>query len=295
MSPKGTKSFGFRKAMNYTKKQTKKPALYTRVQAMVNEGKNSTFVKLTGKVIMFFVNVILGIYAGFYRLSRWQGSDLNIPWARVLVIGAFLLLLFKKEPGFNFGINNPLALNNPSMQLDQPENNAPKKILANHVTPANPQAPVDAEVLLPPQVEKYLDRFGNVAIAEMNKFGIPASVKLAQGLIESNSGKSNLARKNNNHFGIKCFSQNCKKGHCSNHSDDHHKDFFRTYKTAWESWRDHSKILNGKRYASLTKYEKNYKKWAEGLKKAGYATDENYDKKLIQTIEKYGLYKYDEM
>ena len=93
---------------------------------------------------------------------------------------------------------------------------------------------------------------------------------------------------------MKCFSRKCKKGHCSNFSDDTHKDFFRIYNNAWESYRSHSELLMGKRYKHLTKLgTKNYKDWAIGLKKAGYATDKNYHNKLIKLIEGLHLYKYD--
>jgi len=139
----------------------------------------------------------------------------------------------------------------------------------------------------------YIDRFEVVAKTEMVKFGVPASIKMAQALLESNVGKSKLTQRNNNHFGLKCFSKVCIKNHCSNMSDDHHKDFFRNYNSSWESWRDHSKFLNSERYLHLQEFGNDYKKWAEGLQKAGYATDKNYSKKLIKLIEKYRLYELD--
>ena len=102
----------------------------------------------------------------------------------------------------------------------------------------------------------YVKRFSKVAQTEMEKYGIPASITLAQGLLESNNGQSRLATKNHNHFGIKCFSRSCKKGHCSNFSDDSHKDFFRKYNSAWESYRAHSVLLQKDRYKPLYKYKK---------------------------------------
>ena len=141
----------------------------------------------------------------------------------------------------------------------------------------------------------YVKRFEKVARAEMKKYGIPASISLAQGLLESNAGESRLARKNNNHFGIKCFSKNCQSGHCSNFTDDHHKDFFRKYRSAWESYRAHSLLLQSKRYKSLLDLNpRDYKGWAKGLKKAGYATDRHYAEKLIELIESLRLHQYDE-
>ena len=142
--------------------------------------------------------------------------------------------------------------------------------------------------------KKYVERFAGVAQSEMRKYGIPASIKLAQGLIESNAGASRLTQKNSNHFGMKCFSRNCGKGHCSNFTDDIHKDFFRIYKSAWASYRAHSIMLQNKRYKPLYKLKKNdYKAWAYGLKKAGYATDKKYAEKLINIIEELGLHEYD--
>jgi len=142
----------------------------------------------------------------------------------------------------------------------------------------------------------YVDRFANVAQMEMKKYGIPASIKLAQGLIETNAGESRLSTKNNNHFGMKCFSKKCKKGHCSNFTDDSHKDFFRKYKSAWASYRSHSKMLvNNKRYRHLFKLAPvDYRAWAKGLYKAGYATDKRYAEKLISIIEELNLQEYDE-
>jgi len=142
--------------------------------------------------------------------------------------------------------------------------------------------------------DQYINRFAKVAQAEMKKFGIPASITLAQGLLESNIGTSKLAVKNNNHFGIKCFSKKCRKGHCSNFNDDHHKDFFRNYNTAWESYRAHSQLLQKKRYQKLYKLKTgDYQGWAKGLQKAGYATDKQYANKLIKLIKRLKLDRFD--
>ncbi len=141
----------------------------------------------------------------------------------------------------------------------------------------------------------YIKRFAKVAQMEMEKYGIPASITLAQGLLESNVGESKLASHNNNHFGIKCFSRSCRPGHCSNFTDDSHKDFFRKYKSAWESYRAHSLLLKrSDRYQPLFKLSStDYRGWAKGLKKAGYATDDAYAEKLINLIEALRLQQYD--
>ncbi|MCC6413244.1 MAG: glucosaminidase domain-containing protein [Saprospiraceae bacterium] len=168
-----------------------------------------------------------------------------------------------------------------------------QKPKAKPVKEKNTAAPVAVKDLVSGTAEDYIRRYNNIARIEMEKFGIPASISLAQGLVESRAGTSTLARKNNNHFGIKCFSRNCPGGHCSNHNDDHHKDFFRIFGNPWESWRAHSNMLASGRYAKLKKHGNDYRKWAYGLKSVGYATDGNYAEKLIGIIERYELYKYD--
>ena len=143
------------------------------------------------------------------------------------------------------------------------------------------------------RVKSYIRRFKDVAIQEKEKYGIPASIKMAQAIVESNSGTSKLSQGTNNHFGIKCFSRTCKKGHCSNFGDDTHKDFFRKYDSAWESWRSHSKLIVSGKYKTLLKHGDDYRKWAHGLKKLGYATATHYDQTLIEMIEKYHLDELD--
>lgn len=142
----------------------------------------------------------------------------------------------------------------------------------------------------------YLQRFMPVAIAEMKKFGIPASITLAQGLLESDAGVHPLSQKNHNHFGIKCFAQNCAKGHCSHFSNDgSHKDFYRKHANAWESYRAHSDLMQSKKYRHLlTLGTLDYEGWAEGLEKAGYATNPQYAEKLLRIIAAFELYKLDQ-
>ncbi|MEY3051569.1 MAG: hypothetical protein RLY31_1354 [Bacteroidota bacterium] len=143
------------------------------------------------------------------------------------------------------------------------------------------------------KIKAYVRRFRKVAQTEHAKYGIPASIKLAQAILESNAGSSKLATKTNNHFGIKCFSKTCGKGHCANFGDDTHKDFFRRYETAWESWRSHSEFLVSGKYRSLIQHGDNYVAWAKGLKALGYATAAGYDDRLIALVEKYHLDELD--
>lgn len=120
---------------------------------------------------------------------------------------------------------------------------------------------------------------------------VPVSITLAQALLESNAGMSDLAVESNNHFGIKC-KQKCLGCTCRNYSDDDKYDMFRMFDTADESFEAHAKLLDLKRYADLKRYGNDYRKWAVGLKKAGYATDEHYAEKLILIIETLKLYQY---
>ncbi len=138
----------------------------------------------------------------------------------------------------------------------------------------------------------YIDRFKTIAVAEMNKNGIPASITLAQGLLESGNGNGSLARLANNHFGIKCTTD--WTGKTILQDDDQKDDCFRVYNSPEESFRDHSEFLKRKRYAFLFELDKNdYIGWANGLKTAGYATNPKYPELLISLIERYQLDQYD--
>lgn len=141
--------------------------------------------------------------------------------------------------------------------------------------------------------EKYLLKYSAIAIEQMEKYGIPASITLAQGLLESGAGKSKLATEANNHFGIKADSRWSGETCSSFDNGNWHK--FRVYKNAEKSYEDHSLFLTGnQRYSALFKLKRaDYKGWAKGLKDAYYAEDREYDKKLIGIIERYGLYRYD--
>lgn len=143
------------------------------------------------------------------------------------------------------------------------------------------------------KVELYLKTFGPIAQREMKQYKIPASITLAQGLLESGFGEGRLAVEGNNHFGIKCH--RTWQGEKIYHDDDEKGECFRVYKDAAESYRDHSLFLSERdRYAFLFRLGKrDYKAWAKGLKKAGYATDPKYPDKLIRLIERFDLAQYD--
>ncbi len=142
-------------------------------------------------------------------------------------------------------------------------------------------------------VSIYIENYSIIAKDEMQLYGIPASITLAQGILESGAGRSGLSRKSNNHFGIKCHKD--WTGERVYHDDDELQECFRKYKDPDKSFRDHSLFLTERtRYKDLFKLKKDdYKGWAKGLRKAGYATDPKYPKKLIDIIERYKLYKLD--
>ena len=142
---------------------------------------------------------------------------------------------------------------------------------------------------------QYIKKYAPIAVSEMHKYNVPASITLAQGILESGNGRSQLASKSNNHFGIKCHTG--WKGAKVYHDDDEKGECFRKYKYVESSYEDHSQFLSGRRrYASLFALRKtDYKGWSKGLKKAGYATDKNYPKKLIKIIETYELYEFDKI
>jgi flagellum-specific peptidoglycan hydrolase FlgJ len=140
--------------------------------------------------------------------------------------------------------------------------------------------------------ESYIERFKNIAISEMNGSGIPASITLAQGILESGNGNSRLAKEANNHFGIKCSTE--WKGETILQDDDNKDDCFRVYQSPEESFRDHTEFLKRKRYAPLFELDKNdYRGWANGLKTAGYATNPRYAELLISLVERYELSRFD--
>ncbi|MEZ4993935.1 MAG: glucosaminidase domain-containing protein [Saprospiraceae bacterium] len=254
-------------------------------------------------------------------------------WLRAFLLGLAAFLLIRKDVSINLNLNavtQPAGNyeNETGSGAYEPEEQRPmnvsmltgsssasaKAVAVSHLTTDKPSTSGDPNLANTySNVTKYSDedlakreakrkkqlayvkRYAEVAQKEMDKYKIPASITLAQGLLESNVGESRLATKNNNHFGIKCFSRKCKKGHCTNFTDDSHKDFFRKYKSAWESFRAHSILLRADRYKPLYELKTtDYRAWAKGLKKAGYATDPNYAEKIIELIDDLGLHDYDE-
>ncbi len=156
---------------------------------------------------------------------------------------------------------------------------------------ANDAAPM---VDIPPaDVKQYIKKYAGLAVEEMRRTGIPASISMAQGIVESRAGRSGMALTANNHFGVKCHVKGkCKSGHCINFTDDVDLDYFIVYQNAYKSWKAHSEFLQRPRYKKCFA-QQNYEGWARELKRAGYATDEDYANSLISVIERYKLYLLD--
>ena len=152
--------------------------------------------------------------------------------------------------------------------------------------------PLSAQLRKNAAYQNYIDKYKDLAIEQMHKYHIPASITLAQGLFESGAGQSALAKNSNNHFGIKCHAD--WKGKRTYHDDDNKDDCFRVYPSVRASFEDHSLFLQAPRYSRLFKLSpKDYKGWAKGLKACGYATLPTYAQRLIDVIELYELYQYD--
>ena len=265
---------------------------------MVNRNEEPPVI--TGEMIMRWLMVGLAqISYLLNQLRLWLMKKIggwfqgiNIPWFKLSLLMVLVYLMFSKDLQFNVALKSPAAV------FADKEEDKPKEAQAKQMSlaaNANPYAPVGTKFLKDKKTVDFIEKHTELAVKEMELYGVPASIKMAQALIESRAGTSKLAKNNNNFFGMKCFSRRCHKGHCTNAYDDHHKDFFRKYKSTQESWRSHSKLLSQGRYKKLQSHGTDYIKWAKGLKSVGYATDKNYDKKLIDVIRKYELFELDKL
>lgn len=167
-----------------------------------------------------------------------------------------------------------------------------KKVQKQKKVDPLPETENDAAPLgdLPPADAKaYIQQYAGLAVEEMRRTGIPASISMAQALVESRAGRSGLALTANNHFGMKCHVKSkCKAGHCINFSDDSDLDYFLVFQNASKSWKAHSELLKSDRYKKCFG-QISYEGWAKQLKKAGYATAPDYANTLISIIKRYKL------
>ena len=224
------------------------------------------------------------------EMLRRLHRQLTSPWTKLSVLLLLAILVTRKDFTLSFTVDAGalFGLAGPSVFSSGSGDQTAASLVAYHPERREWTARERAQLT-------YVSRYGTLARRQMSDHGIPASITMAQGLLESGVGESTLARDNNNHFGLKCFSKTCKKGHCTNHSDDSHKDFFRIFATPEDSYEAHAALLKKERYRSLYQLEESdYRGWARGLSKAGYATDPRYADKLIALIENLGLYRLDQ-
>lgn len=203
----------------------------------------------------------------FHRLTAGAFSNIRLPWYKIAFVAIILLILTKKDIQFSINMRAPLSgfSNNgePGSQMS----------LAQPIALRQPGNSAEPNQIDEQRAHAYIKRFSKVAAAEMEKFGIPASVKMAQALLESMAGEHPQARQANNHFGMPLAGQQ--------------------YNSAWENWRAHSLLLQNE-YPGLFKAGTDYKKWASALERSGYANDSHYGDKLVNLIEKFQLYNLDQ-
>ncbi|MEM7571317.1 MAG: glucosaminidase domain-containing protein [Bacteroidota bacterium] len=230
------------------------------------------------------------------RLARIK-AQLTSPWTKLILLLSLALLFSQREINFSLSLNSSQwfggrgLIASSSSDASEAQN---VSLLGSAKTEERPTATTAADNPVRRRQLNYITTYRRVAETEMEEHGIPASITLAQGLLESGAGHSSLARRANNHFGIKCFSRSCSRGHCTNFDDDTHKDFFIVYDSPEESYASHSRVLKHQRYADLFELSPtDYRAWARGLSQAGYATDPQYANKLIRLIEEFDLHDYD--
>ena len=255
------------------------------------------------KVVLLIERLMVIVKYQFYKNTAVAPSSIQVPVLKLGVVGVLAFVVFKRDLSFTLGMGEQRAQFGQGASAEEVKLRESKNKLHEEggtwsgITSLFEKkdyfADDSSDDKETKRVKAYIRRYKDLAIAEKEKYGIPASIKMAQAIVESNAGASPLSNKNNNHFGIKCFSRTCKKGHCSNFGDDSHKDFFRKYDSVWESFRAHSKLIVSGKYKTLLKYGDDYSKWAHGLKKLGYATATHYDNTLIGMIEKYHLDELD--
>lgn len=206
----------------------------------------------------------------FHRLTAGAFTEMRMPWLKLGIAALAVFILTQKDVQFSINMKAPGASiaddDSNNGQVDQ-LNLAQPVNLKKAETPAISLSQLDDKA-----VQDYVQRFQNVAEVEMSKFGIPASVKMGQGILESHAGHHPAVKQSNNHFGAPLSGQ--------------------TYESAWENWRAHSVLLK-EEFPKLFESGSSYKKWANGLQDIGYSNDKKYAKKLVDVIERYQLYLFD--
>lgn len=258
---------------NFVRNQSYSVAPRAREEAQVG----SLFMQLLRLLWKKLTGFFGGMFNKTKKLSFQPLPSLPL-WSKVAFLGAVAYLVFPSTE-FHFRLGKPGA----SASVAE----------ASWLGGGSEFAPADPRSLRDQQNLDYVAQYKDIAIEEMERTGIPASITLAQAIIESRAGDSRLAKQLKNHFGIKCFSKKCREGHCENFTDDHHKDFFRKFKNVKDCFREHSKIVLNRRYTKRVNRKSSYASWANALEQGGYATGNHYAEKLIYVIKRYRLDKFD--
>lgn len=204
-----------------------------------------------------------------FALPKWK-----ISWWKVGLAALAVFIVLKKDIQFSINMRAPVGAGIRDDDHAGDSRGADELNVAQSVAfrEENHSSPASTALTDDQQVQAYIGRFAGVAVSEMKRFGIPASITMAQGILESGAGTTAAARRENNHFGKPLAGQ--------------------SYASAWENWREHSLLLYHE-YSTLFDNGLNYKKWARGLRQAKYSSDRNYDRKLIDLIERYQLFQLD--
>lgn len=229
------------------------------------------FEELYQRFLAGVKRLLVAIKYRFYQFTAGVFDRVRLPWFKLGVALLILFIVTQKDIQFTVNMRAPMAADDESRNngANVEEMSLVKTVSVTGFSPT--PAPPAIEELNEKKVEAYVTRFSKVAATEMEKFGIPASIKMAQALLESRAGEHPDTRHSNNHFGAPMSEA--------------------TYNSAWENWRAHS-IFVASEYAQES-WGYDYKKWARGLETAGYSTVKNYADQLIKLIEDYQLYQLD--
>ena len=267
--------------------EPKQGSLYVEQEPILSEEQTTPILEiLLQRVWLGIQRLTIALKHRLFVLWKKHLGAVEIPWFKLAILALAAYVLLVKDMQFNVALQAPLSI----IGTDRNGGGGDAQSAAYK----SELAPASASMIQNKKAKAFIKQYAPVAVDEMKKYGVPASIKMAQAMIESRAGQSKLALQSNNHFGIKCKAK-CLGCTCRNYADDGQYDMFRVFESPIESWRVHSELLQIDRYKKLQVHEMDYRKWAEGLKKAGYATDKNYAKKLIEVIEKYKLYKLDKL
>lgn len=241
----------------------------------IMESRTPTLFQLVQAIIITFGKPIMAIRASFYKITGGYFAKTNVPWLKIAVFLVFAYVLSYKNLNLNFNLNSPTVDETPDYTVMSISSSLSPILSASFDDAAN---------------KRYIKEYQQLAIQEMKVFGIPASIKLGQALLESEAGESYQAKALNNHFNLKCSVMH--GGTCA----ETDMGLFKEFNDVYDSWRAHSKYLVTNEYASLRKTAGyNYKLWAAGLKQLEYSLDKDYAEKLVGIIEYYELHRFDKI